>query len=82
MKYSQLQSCYTPLGKYDSTFTNDFEYGYAYLNTNKWRIPENHPSVCKTSSSCQICPMNTSGYPVDVKEWNSSRKIMPPDNKS
>lgn len=81
MKYSQLSPCmYTPLGKYDSTMSNSFEYGYAYLNTNKWRVPMPAPPVCKTSTSCAVCPTNTSGYPVDVKEWNNASKIMPPDN--
>jgi hypothetical protein len=83
MKYSQISSCmYTPLGKYDSTMSNSFEYGYAYLNTDKWRVPMPKPPVCKTSTSCTVCPTNTSGYPVDVKEWNSASKIMPPDNIS
>ena len=81
MKYTQLDpEMHIPLGKFSSDFTNNFEYGYAYLNTNKWRVPMYKPPVCKSDEYCKVCPSTTKGYPVDVKEWNQSRKIMPPDN--
>ncbi len=81
MKYSQLDpNMHKPLGEYTNDFNNSFEYGYAYLNTSKWSVPMYRPPVCKTDDNCKVCATATSGYPVDVKEWNNSRKIMPPDN--
>lgn len=82
MKYSQWPTCiYQPLGKYDSTFTNDFEHGYSYLHTDKWRLPMPPIPKCSlTNGACQVCPVNTTGYPTDLKEWNASRKVLPPDN--
>jgi len=81
MKYSELDpNMHIPLGKYSNDFTNNFEYGYAYLNTNKWNVPMYKPPSCKTDDNCKVCSSTTTGYPVNVKEWNSSRKIMPPDN--
>lgn len=81
MKFSQLDpNMHKPLGEYTNDFNNSFEYGYAYLNTSKWSVPMYRPPVCKTDDNCKVCASATSGYPVDVKEWNNSRKIMPPDN--
>ena len=81
MKFSQLNpDMHKPLGEFTKDFSNSFEYGYSYLNTNKWSVPMYRPPVCKSDEGCKVCPKSTSGYPVDVKEWNSSRKIMPPDN--
>ena len=81
MKYSQLgRSMHEPLGKYNKDFSNNFEYGYSYLNTDKWSVPMYRPPVCKSDESCKVCSSNTTGYPVDVKEWHSSSKILPPDN--
>lgn len=81
MKYTQLDPrMHVPLGESDHTVSNNFEYGYAYLNTDKWTVPMYKPPVCKTDDNCKVCESATSGYPVDVMEWNKSRKIMPPDN--
>ena len=81
MKYSQLDpNMHKPLGEHTNDFSNSFEYGYSYLNTNKWSVPINNPTACKTNDNCKVCASNTTGYPVNLKEWNSSRKIMPPDN--
>lgn len=81
MKFSQLDpEMHKPLGEYTNDFNNSFEYGYSYLNTTKWSVPMYRPPVCKTEENCKVCATATSGYPVDVKEWNNSRKIMPPDN--
>ena len=81
MKYSELnKESHKPLGEFTDDFNNDFEYGYSYLNTNKWKIPMQKPPVCKTEKTCPICPITTVGYPVDVKHWNKSKKVLPPDN--
>jgi hypothetical protein len=34
---------------------------------------------CKTEQKCQVCPTLTKGYPLNLKEFNNARKIMPPD---
>ena len=83
MKYTQLDPrMHKPLGEHTKDFGNKFEYGYSYLNTDKWTVPMYRPPVCKTDNDCKVCPSATSGYPVDLKEWNKSTKIMPPDNIS
>ena len=66
------------LGKYNNKFSNKFEYGYAYLNTDKWSVPMYRSPVCKTEKQCTICESNTSGYPLNLKQWNNSTKITPP----
>lgn len=77
MKYSQLpKGFHEPLGSYDATFNNKFEHGYTYLHTDKWQLPEKRPPVCVTQKKCPICPSITSGYPLNLKEWNSSRNVM------
>ena len=81
MKYSQLnKDFHVPLGQYTTDFNNDFEYGYSYLNTNKWSVPLPKVPVCKSEKKCPVCPVTTTGYPVDLKDWNTSRKMLPPDN--
>jgi hypothetical protein len=34
--------------------------------------------VCKAEKECPVCPSLTSGYPISVREFDLSRKIMPP----
>jgi outer membrane biosynthesis protein TonB len=81
MKYS----IYTPkqheqLGTYDQSFTNKWDHDYVLLNTDKWRPPIGHHLYkCKTEQKCQVCPTLTKGYPLNLKEFNNARKIMPPD---
>jgi hypothetical protein len=81
MKYS----IYTPkqheqLGTYDQSFTNKWDHDYVLLNTDKWRPPIGHHMYkCKTEQKCQVCPTLTKGYPLNLKEFNNARKIMPPD---
>ena len=81
LKYSELPlGFHKPLGSYDNTFTNDFDHGYSYLNTDKWTIPERRPPVCITDVKCPVCPVTTSGYPLSVKEFADSQRIYPHDN--
>lgn len=58
----------------------DFEYGYSFLPPEKWYPQPPVPPVCVAEKKCPVCPVFTTGTPVDVKEWNASRRIMPPDN--
>jgi hypothetical protein len=82
MKYTEFdQQMHKPLGEYDNTVTNKFEYGYAYLNTDKWTVPMKRPPVCiPPENPCPICPVMTSGYPINLKEFNSALRITPVDN--
>lgn len=58
---------------------NDYEYGYSFLPPDKWYPQPPFPPVCVTEKKCPVCPVYTTGTPVDVKEWNSSRRITQPD---
>lgn len=78
--------------KYDDYFTvhnihvgEDYksapeDYGYSFLPPEKWFPINPHPPVCSTNKKCDVCPYMTTGYPVDIKEWNESRRITQPDN--
>jgi len=57
----------------------DYEYGYSFLPPSQWYPKSPTPPVCVTDKQCLIQPVYTVGSPVDMKEWDSSRRIMPPD---
>jgi len=61
----------------DST---NYETGYSYMPPKEWYPPAARPPVCITDKQCPVCPVYTSGTPLDMKEWNESIKISPPDN--
>jgi hypothetical protein len=65
-----------PLGAGLQSWKND----YVLLNTDKWRPAINPIPHCKVEKECPVCPIYTSGTQVDMKEWNDSVKILPPDN--
>jgi len=71
---------YNHLPMAESYKTSDFEYGDSYLPPEKWYPTPPFPPVCVSGKRCPVCPVYTTGTPVDVKEWNSSRRITPPDN--
>jgi hypothetical protein len=64
-----------PLGSYDDTMTNKWNHGYTYLSTDKWSVPMVRPPVCINTTPCNVCPSNTSGYPVNLMDFDHSRKI-------
>ena len=75
-RYTELPEDMTkPLGSYDDTMTNKWNHGYTYLSTDKWSVPMVRPPVCINSSPCNVCPSNTSGYPVNLLDFDNSRKI-------
>ncbi|AYV78811.1 MAG: 7tm chemosensory receptor/ankyrin repeat domain-containing protein, partial [Edafosvirus sp.] len=76
MKFSDYN--FLPLAEGYSS--RDYEYGYSYLPPDKWFPIPPFPPVCVTETKCPVCPMNTSGTPVDMKEWDSSRRVTQPDN--
>jgi len=77
-KYSERQT--EPLGKFSKDFTNNFDHGFSYLKTDKWKPPQYDNTVCKIEKKCDYCEEDYEGYPVDVSKWNYSRKILPRDN--
>lgn len=56
-----------------------YEYGYSFLPPEKWYPVPPHPPVCVTEHRCPVYPITTTGTPVDMKEWDSSRRITPGD---
>ena len=58
--------------------TNLYEYGYSFLPPEKWYPQPPNPPVCVTTKRCSVCPSLSQGTPIDVKEWNASRKITGP----
>ena len=56
-----------------------FESGYSYLPPKDWFPIPPFPPVCVTDQKCSACPVYTDGTNIDLKEWDSSRRIMPPD---
>lgn len=64
----------------DDYDTSLYEHGYTFLPPEKWYPQPPNPPVCVTNNRCPVCPLYTSGSPVDIKEWHSSRRVTPPDN--
>jgi len=56
-----------------------YEYGYSFLPPEKWYPVPPHPPICVTEKRSVVCPVTTTGTPVDMKEWDSSRRITPGD---
>jgi len=76
--YTELQ--HQSLGEEDLNENNGWDNDYIILNTDKWRPPIDHSFYrCKTESKCLVCPNMTAGYPVNLKDYNLSKKILPPD---
>lgn len=71
---------YNHLPMADGYDSRDYEYGYSFLPPEKWYPQPPNPPVCVVEKKCPVCPILTTGGPVDMKEWNSSRRITQPDN--
>lgn len=63
----------------DNYNKDSFEYGDSFLPPEKWYPQPPIPPVCVSEKRANVCPMLTSGAPIDVKEWNNSRRITGPD---
>lgn len=59
--------------------TGSFEYGYSFLPPEKWYPTPPFPPVCVSEKQCPVCPVFTNGTNIDLKEWDSARRITPPD---
>lgn len=64
---------------YDDSKSN-FEYGYSFIPPTNWFPVPTHPPVCVTTRRHNVCAIPTSGTDLNLKEWNSSRRISQPDN--
>ena len=78
MNYSIYKDI-NPIGKYTDDFNNKFINGNDYLNTDKWRVPVYEPPLCKLEEQCDECN-EENDYPLNVSQWNNSRKILPREN--
>lgn len=77
MEYSDYN--HLPLGD-SSVNSGTFDYGYAFLPPEQWYPKQLRPPVCVTNQKQEVSPIYTIGTPIDVKEWNESRRVTPPDN--
>jgi len=62
----------------DGYKSRDYEYGYSFMPPEKWYPQPPRPPVCVSEKRCPVCPVSTTGAPVDMKEFNSSRRVTPP----
>ena len=62
---------------YVSTST---DYGYSFLPPEKWYPEPPNPPICVTEKRCPVVPLYTTGTNIELKEWDDSRKMLPPDN--
>ena len=67
-----------PLGMDGPGFTNGWDQDYVLLSTDKWAPTMKPAPICKAEKECPVCPSLTTGYPLNLKEFDSSRKITQP----
>lgn len=63
-----------------ATTWDTWEQGSSFLPPAQWFPVPPHPPVCVQEKVCPVCPIFTNGTNVELKEWNSSRRVMPPDD--
>lgn len=56
-----------------------YEPGFSYLPPSEWYPRSPHPPICVSEKRCSVCPNLTTGSNPDYKEWDSCRRVMPPD---
>jgi CheY-like chemotaxis protein len=79
MIYNQLDiSMLQSLGSYDNSFSNKWDKGYTYLDTSKWSVPK--VQIPPPPNINNILSSLTPGYPINVLEFDTSRKVLGPDN--
>jgi len=78
---NEMQYSYTDYNSLPQNLNpNAFESGYSFLPPANWFPTPAYPPVCVAEKQCPVCPVYTEGTDVNLKEWNSSRRITPPDN--
>jgi len=53
---------------------NNWKDDYTILK-NTWKLPIIHPPVCVSNNNCNVCPIDSSTYPLDLLKWNDSTHI-------
>jgi hypothetical protein len=53
----------------------DIDTSYSFMPPWKWWPATARPPVCIMDIKTTPCPITTIGTPVDVKEWDSSRRV-------
>lgn len=79
MKYSMYRNNDRPLGEDIDRANHDYEYGYSFLPPFLWTPYLTKPPVCVSATRCPVCPSSYSST-ADLKEFDNSRRVMPPDN--
>jgi hypothetical protein len=68
INYSFDDYNHVPMG--DGINTGNFEYGFSYLPPDKWYPQPAFPPICVTNRNSYVLPSNTTGVPLNVKEWH------------
>ena len=72
-KYNELPTdFFTPIG---DKIANEWDTQYSILNTDKWKVPMVKPPVCINNSPCNVYPLESSPYSVNLKHWDESRYV-------
>ena len=58
----------------------EYDYGYTFMPPANWYPTPPNPPLCVSNKTCDVCPILTDGKTTELKKWNSSRRITPPDN--
>jgi hypothetical protein len=77
---NEMQYNYADFNTMPFTNTGTFEAGYSFLPPEKWYPTPQNPPVCVVEKQCPVCPVYTEGTNIDLKYWDDSRRITPPDN--
>lgn len=54
--------------------------GYNIINSDRWAPPARLPTSCKNNDVTNVSPIATVGYPLNLQEFDQSRRILPKDN--
>jgi len=76
MQYTEIEDI--ELGGPDNKY-NVYEYGYSFMPPANWYPVPHRPPVCVSEKKCPVCPVFTTGAPVDAMNFDASRRITPPD---
>ena len=81
MKYNelapeQMQSMGSRMKDLDWVESN----GYTLLNSDRWKPPQAPQRPCIAERECPVCPSMTTGYPVNLLDFEKSRYVLGPDN--
>jgi len=56
-------------------------YGYVYLPNTHWSVPQRRPRSClPTDKQCGVCPIFTTGVPLDALPYSRQWKLKTADN--